>query len=162
MTNKKTVKMKLKDTGGQALISCGLKFKRTKQGKPIAVDVPIEYVDYLLDKYGEKLVYARSADAATSDSGKVPAPYIAETMEPSRRDRQLEASMAAAVDDEPELVATPTKPAAKKADPKKKPAAKKADPKKKPAAKKPAPKKKAVEPIADGADGETFVGGAPA
>lgn len=148
-----TVTLKLKDTGGAGLHTCGVSFKRDRQGKAIPVKIDESYLDYVLDKYGDKLVKHRPDDDGSSRKKRVPIPDVPTEMTRADRRRaknaQIEAENAAAdgTGDDDEIVSTPKKKA------KKKPAKK---------GKKNATAKKKATAALDAKDGEAMVGGATA
>lgn len=160
------VKLKLKDTGGAGLRTCGVFFGRDKYKKPIPTEVDDKFLPYLMDKYSHKLVRHHAGDEA-STKRRVAIPDVKDPLEMSRaerrraKNREIETENAAAdgeddaLSEDEEIVATP-----EVTPPPKKPVAKKKKPAKKKTKKK--TKKKAAKPVVDGKDGEALVGGDPA
>ncbi len=116
------LKLRIKDSPA-SLRSCGLSFKRKKDGKPIPVKVERQDVlDYLLDKYGKILeVHADGADGAESKANKPEVPAIIDPLEISRSTRRETAKKAAKATAEGKKAAKATatataKPKGKKAE----------------------------------------------
>ena len=99
-----TVKLKLKDSGGAGLRSCGVLFSRDTRGKAIPQDVEESHLPYLLQKYGHKLVRCGD-DEVEVDTGVIPPPDVKDPLEMTRIERAAKAS--GKFPDDDEVVVTP-------------------------------------------------------